>query len=79
MLQFLVEAILLCLAGGIVGLLFGALVAGAISALSMLPASLQITHVMLAIGFSLTVGLFFGIYPAWKAALLDPIECLRYE
>lgn len=79
MLQFLVEAILLCLAGGIVGLLFGALVAGAINALSMLPASLQITHVMLAIGFSLTVGLFFGIYPAWKAALLDPIECLRYE
>jgi len=80
--QFLIEAITLSLVGGALGLAIGyglgALVAG------MLPGDWPAAHVpfwavALAFGFSSLVGIFFGIYPAGKAAALDPIEALRYE
>jgi putative ABC transport system permease protein len=77
--QFLTEAVVLCLLGGIIGIVFGCLLALGIKATNMIPAAISGSSIALAIGFSLTIGLFFGIYPAYKAAGLDPIESLRYE
>ncbi len=77
--QFMVEAVTLCLAGGIIGLGVGAGSAVALSALANWNTAVAPTSILLALGFSFTVGLFFGIYPAHRAAQLDPIEALRYE
>ncbi|MBM4458747.1 MAG: FtsX-like permease family protein [Chloroflexi bacterium] len=78
--QFLVEAIVLALIGGFIGILLGASGAAAISRLQDdLKAVLTPQSVLLATGFSAAVGLFFGIYPATRAARLNPIEALRYE
>ncbi len=82
LLQFLIEAITLSLVGGALGLVIGYGL-GALGT-SLLPGDLPPAHVplwavALAIGFSLAVGVFFGIYPAGKAAALDPIDALRYE
>jgi putative ABC transport system permease protein len=79
LIQFLVESATLALVGGIVGVLLGSSIAMAISSLSPLPASIKWWAVALGLGVSTTVGLFFGIYPATKAANLDPIVALRYE
>jgi putative ABC transport system permease protein len=81
LLQFLLEALVLCLLGGIVGLIFGYGI-GAIAA-SLIPgfpaAYTPLWAVALALGFSAVVGVVFGILPAAKAANLDPISSLRYE
>lgn len=77
--QFLVEAVTLALVGGIVGILIGTIVAKAISAFSPLPASVEVWSVVVALLVSSSVGIFFGIFPAMKAARLNPIEALRYE
>ncbi|HID31858.1 MAG TPA: FtsX-like permease family protein [bacterium (Candidatus Stahlbacteria)] len=77
--QFLTEAIVLSVSGGLIGLLLGLLIAYLISQLSPLKAAVTAWTILLGIGFSVTVGIFFGIYPARKAARLDPIEALRYE
>jgi putative ABC transport system permease protein len=77
--QFLVEAVTLALVGGMVGILMGALIAKLLSAVSPLPASVEIWSVGLALLVSSSVGIFFGIFPAMKAARLNPIEALRYE
>jgi putative ABC transport system permease protein len=77
--QFLVESSTLALVGGIIGVLLGASVALGISWLTPLPASIKWWAVVLGLTVSTTVGLFFGIYPATKAANLDPIVALRYE
>ncbi|MCS7220335.1 MAG: ABC transporter permease [Anaerolineae bacterium] len=78
--QFLIEAIVLALIGGFVGILLGAVGAAVVSQLAEgLRISVTLESVLLATGFSAAVGLFFGIYPATRAARLNPIEALRYE
>ncbi len=77
--QFLVEAVTLALVGGVVGILLGALIAKILSAVSPLPASVEAWSVGVALLVSSSVGIFFGIFPAMKAARLNPIEALRYE
>jgi putative ABC transport system permease protein len=77
--QFLVEAVTLALVGGMVGIAIGALVAKLIAVASPLPASVELWSVALALFVSSSVGIFFGIFPAMKAARLNPIEALRYE
>ncbi len=80
LLQFLIEAVVLALIGGFVGILLGAVGAAAVSQLAEgLRTSVTLESVLLATGFSAAVGLFFGIYPATRAARLNPIEALRYE
>jgi putative ABC transport system permease protein len=80
LLQFTLEAIMLTAVGGIVGVLFGALVVWVIPMLwPSLPARLSMFWVTFGFCSAAGVGLVFGIYPAWKAANLDPIESLRYE
>jgi len=77
--QFLVEAIVLCLAGGIVGILLGRGVSLAVTVLLGWPTLLSVPAIVAAVTVSATVGIVFGYYPAWKASQLDPIEALRYE
>ena len=79
MLQFLVESAFLSLAGGAFGVMLGVLTARLISQLARWPTMIQPEAVFLAFGFSTLVGLFFGFYPARRAATLGPIEALRYE
>jgi len=77
--QILTESVTLSTFGGIVGTGFGFLLALLISKLSPLPASVQLWSVMAGVGITAFVGLFFGLYPAMRAAKLDPIEALRRE
>jgi putative ABC transport system permease protein len=78
--QFLLEAIMLSCIGGVIGILIGALIALAVrTALPAIPAFVSPLWVMLGFSISVGVGLFFGYYPANRAANLDPIVCLRYE
>jgi putative ABC transport system permease protein len=79
LIQFMIESATLALVGGIIGVLLGSSIAIVISSLSPLPASVKWWAVALGLGVSTSVGLFFGIYPATKAANLDPIVALRYE
>ncbi|MBM3128089.1 MAG: FtsX-like permease family protein [Chloroflexi bacterium] len=79
MIQFLIEAITMSVAGGSVGILFGAAVGMAVNATGVIKTTLDPVSVLLAVGFSVAVGLFFGLYPAARAASLHPIEALRYE
>ncbi len=77
--QFLLEAIALSLLGGLIGILLGVGIAQLVSLSGLLQSVVTLDSVSLAVGFSLAVGLFFGIYPANRAAGLNPIEALRYE
>jgi len=80
MLQFVFESVLLCLAGGLIGIAVGALTAAnAGRFLNDITPSVSMSSVLLAVGVSTLVGLVFGIYPAAKAARLNPIDALRYE
>jgi ABC-type antimicrobial peptide transport system permease subunit len=77
--QFLAEAVLLCLFGGIGGILLGRGASIAVTALLDWPTIPSPAAVVIAVAVSITVGLVFGFYPAWKASRLDPIDALRYE
>jgi ABC-type antimicrobial peptide transport system permease subunit len=77
--QFLIEAVVLCLAGGVVGILLGRGVSIAVTALLNWPTLPSLPAIIAAVAVSATVGIVFGYYPAWKASRLDPIEALRYE
>ena len=80
LLQFTLEAVTLCMVGGIVGILAGSVFTLILHyAVSFLHAALSATWVIVAFMVACVVGLVFGIYPAWKAASMDPIEALRYE
>jgi macrolide transport system ATP-binding/permease protein len=77
--QFLVEAVVLCLAGGVVGILLGRGASASITALLHWPTVPSLPAIIASVAVAVTVGIIFGYYPAWKASRLDPIEALRYE
>ena len=77
--QFLVEAVVLCLLGGGVGILLGRGVSFLVCCALHWPTQISVPAIVAAFVVSVTVGVVFGFYPAWKASRLDPIEALRYE
>lgn len=77
--QFLIEAIIVSLAGGIIGIFSGIMVSNLVSRFAGWPTVITPISVALSFSFALAVGLFFGFYPARKASLLNPIDALRYE
>lgn len=79
LMQFLLEAVMISFSGGAVGMLLGMGVASIISKLAGWPSLVPWYSIALALGFSLGIGLFFGVYPANKAASLQPVDALRYE
>ena len=79
LIQFLVESIVLSVTGGIFGILFAVLISGLLNRYTVLETSITLLPIIIALSFSTIVGLFFGIYPAMRAARLNPIDALRYE
>lgn len=77
--QFLIEAVLLSVTGGIIGVVVGCLISNAVATIAQWPVSIQPWSIMLSFAVCTFTGIFFGWYPAKKAANLDPIEALRYE
>ena len=79
LLQFLIEAVVLSVLGGIIGIGLGAGVSAIVNSLGAFTTRITVGAISLAVGFSIVVGLFFGIYPATRASRLSPIDALRYE
>ena len=77
--QFLIEAVVLCLAGGIIGIMLGRGVSMAVTALLHWPTIPSLPAIIASVAVSCTIGVVFGFYPAWKASRLDPIDALRFE
>jgi putative ABC transport system permease protein len=78
-LQFLTEAMMLTALGGAAGVVLGILTSLLVKSVSSLRTETPLWSILLGLGVSVTIGLFFGIYPAMKAARLNPIDALRYE
>lgn len=77
--QFIIESVIICIIGGIFGILLGSVIGMVGSKLLKAPGLPSLGSIVVAVGFSMLIGVFFGYYPANKAAKLDPIEALRYE
>jgi putative ABC transport system permease protein len=77
--QFIIEAVALCQIGGLFGILLGILAGNVVSILIKAPVVIPWDWVVIGFASCATVGIVFGVYPAWKASTLDPIEALRYE
>ena len=78
-LQFLIEAVVLSLIGGIIGILVGVAAGYGLGSVTQAPPIFSVTSIIVAFVFSALVGVIFGFYPAWKASLLNPIDALKYE
>jgi len=78
-LQFIVESIVICLIGGIIGIILGIILGIVFSNMLGTAATPSLESIVLSISFSMAIGIFFGYYPANKAAKMDPIDALRYE
>jgi putative ABC transport system permease protein len=79
LLQFVIEAVVLTATGGVIGISLGAGAGWLVEKLVHIPSAAPLWSLLLGLGFSSAIGLFFGIYPAVKAARLDPVDALRYE
>ena len=77
--QFITESVILCLIGGFIGIVLGLALGTVLSNVVGYAAKPSIAAILIAVGFSMAIGVLFGYYPANKAAKLDPIEALRYE
>jgi putative ABC transport system permease protein len=77
--QFLIEALVLASLGGVIGIVAGLVASWLISAIAQWPVEVSVLSIVVAALFSAGIGIFFGFYPAKKAARLDPIEALRFE
>ncbi|MDA8376520.1 MAG: FtsX-like permease family protein, partial [Planctomycetia bacterium] len=77
--QFILEAIVLCLFGGVLGIVAGQILSSAVRHVLGWPVQFSPGAVVASVVISVAVGMIFGYYPAWKASRLDPIEALRYE
>ena len=77
--QFLIESLVLCSAGGILGILLGITISELISIFAEWPSVVSVQSIFLSFFFAMMIGVIFGLYPARKASLLNPIEALRYE
>ena len=79
MMQFMIESMVLGIVGGLIGIVVGCGTSYLIASTGLVQTTITLSPILLSFTFSVAIGLFFGIYPARKAARLDPIEALRYE